>query len=140
PLFSAVLNYRHSGPEAYDEGTQILANHERSNYPFVLSVDDLGEAFELSAQVHRSVGPDSMMGYVHAALQSLVQSLELTPDTDALQLEVLPQRERRQLLETFNDTDTPLAAGNLIHELFEEQVRRQPDAVAVAYEGCVLSY
>src|SRR5262249_47354531 len=48
PLFSAVLNYRHSvaepvAAEPADEGeAQELSSQERSNYPCALSVDDLG--------------------------------------------------------------------------------------------------
>src|SRR6202041_2437371 len=59
PLFSALLNYRHS-PGAVQapteeevrarEGRKWLRGEERTNYPFTLSVDDLGEGFGLTAQ------------------------------------------------------------------------------------------
>ncbi|MEO3960226.1 hypothetical protein, partial [Chromobacterium piscinae] len=46
PLFSALLNYRHSAEENRDapiwEGIETLASEERTNYPLTLSVDDLG--------------------------------------------------------------------------------------------------
>ncbi|ELP95462.1 condensation domain-containing protein, partial [Pseudomonas syringae] len=57
PLFSALLNYRHSGDEALTTeadavwaGIQVLNAEERSNYPLALNVDDLGEGFILNAQ------------------------------------------------------------------------------------------
>ena len=52
PLFSALLNYRHSaggGQQRQEErkqaweGIRGLYGEERTNYPFTLSVDDLGE-------------------------------------------------------------------------------------------------
>ncbi|MEO3961982.1 hypothetical protein, partial [Chromobacterium piscinae] len=46
PLFSALLNFRHSvdvdGNQTVWEGIQSLAGEERTNYPLTLSVDDLG--------------------------------------------------------------------------------------------------
>ncbi|EGH35038.1 amino acid adenylation, partial [Pseudomonas syringae pv. japonica str. M301072] len=47
PLFSALLNYRHSGGETLSPeasaawaGIQSLSAEERSNYPLALNVDD----------------------------------------------------------------------------------------------------
>ncbi|HYO58925.1 amino acid adenylation domain-containing protein, partial [Archangium sp.] len=45
----------------------------------------------------------------------------------------------RQLLVEWNATETPTRVACL-HELFEEQARRTPDAVAVAFEGMQLTY
>ena len=64
PLFSALLNYRHSAAEpnpasasVSHEGMQVLSSQERTNYPFTLSVDDLGEEFGLTVQaVQRALG------------------------------------------------------------------------------------
>ncbi len=55
PLFSALLNYRHSpgrqrpSSEAMQawQGIQALRAEERTSYPFTLSVNDLGEGFSL---------------------------------------------------------------------------------------------
>ena len=40
----------------------------------------------------------------------------------------------------FNDTESSYPAGKCLHELFEEQVRRTPDNVAVVFEGQQLTY
>ena len=47
-------------------------------------------------------------------------------------LEVLPEAERRQVLEEWNRTGRQYP-GKCIHELFEEQAERTPEAVAVVY-------
>ena len=56
PLFSAMLNYRHSqdssaptAPPASAHGIETLAGEERTNYPLSLNVDDRGEGFSLTA-------------------------------------------------------------------------------------------
>jgi amino acid adenylation domain-containing protein/non-ribosomal peptide synthase protein (TIGR01720 family) len=56
------------------------------------------------------------------------------------ELDLLSDAERRQLLVEWNETAAPYPKERCIHELFEEQVARNPEAVAVVYEGCELNY
>ncbi|MDL2411032.1 AMP-binding protein, partial [Rhizobium calliandrae] len=48
--------------------------------------------------------------------------------------------ERRYLLEELNRTQAPYPSDQCIHELFEQQVQKASDAVAVVYEDEHLSY
>src|SRR5207302_1049710 len=52
----------------------------------------------------------------------------------------LPERERQQVLYEWNDTQAEYPGDKCIHELFEEQVEKTPDAVAVVFEDAELSY
>jgi amino acid adenylation domain-containing protein len=52
----------------------------------------------------------------------------------------MPEAERRQIIDSFNDTDVTYPKEKLIHELFECQVERTPEAIAVLCEGCSLTY
>src|SRR5579862_58535 len=94
----------------------------------------------MEMETDRRIDPERMLGFVCTALQSLVRALEEAPRTAALSLSILPESERHQVLELFNATRTTYPAAELIHELFEEQVQRTPDAVAVVYEDQSLSY
>jgi amino acid adenylation domain-containing protein len=145
PLFSALLNYRHSVPDpeadwAGARGIRVLASQERTNYPITLSVDDLGEGFTLTAQTDLRIEPRRMTGYLHAAVQSLVEALEQAPETPALALSILPESERQQVVESFNATHATYPQEKLIHELFEQQADRTPDLPAVVYEQRSLTY
>jgi amino acid adenylation domain-containing protein len=144
PLFSALLNYRHSALDIEDEwdaaGLPIVAGQERTNYPLMLSVDDFGEAFTLTAQTDRRVDPKRILDYTSAALRSLTEALENAPQTLALSLAVLPESERHQVIERFNRTHADYPHEKLIHELFEERVALTPDALAVLDGGQSLTY
>src|SRR6185312_4168950 len=70
----------------------------------------------------------------------LVQALEDAPQTAALSLSILPEAERQQVIELFNATQTAYPQDRLLHELFERQVERTPDATAVVCAGQSLSY
>ncbi|HEX8317857.1 amino acid adenylation domain-containing protein, partial [Longimicrobium sp.] len=57
---------------------------------------------------------------------------------DALPL--LPEAERRRVVEEWNRTDADFPRDTCVHELFEAQVERAPDARAVAFGAEALSY
>jgi amino acid adenylation domain-containing protein len=146
PLFSALLNYRHSPAGASEDGAgawqgiETLSGGERTNYPIVLDVDDLGEGFSLMAQTLPPVAPERLCAMMHTALDNLITTLETEPDTAMLKIGVLPEVERRQVLYDWNATAADYPQDRCIHELFEAQVVRIPEADALVWEGGHLSY
>ena len=145
PLFSALLNYRYaqSAIEAEAElapGVWLLRAEERTNYPFTLSVDDRGTGFTLVAQAPDRIDPARVCGFMHTALEQLARALETAPETKMRRLDVLPAAERHRILTEWNATEARLPAERCIHELFEAQVARTPDAVAVVFGEEQLSY
>ena len=62
------------------------------------------------------------------------------PQSRLSELEILSAPEREQLLVEWNDTTEEYPKDKCVHELFEEQVERTPQAVAVVYEGREVSY
>ncbi|EQB97991.1 hypothetical protein B738_27667 [Photorhabdus temperata subsp. temperata M1021] len=144
PLFNTLLNYRHNAlPETSDEiisGIEFLGAQERTNYPFVLSVEDFGKSLGLTAQAVQPFDPENLCGYMQQALESLVVALEQTLEMPVRALEILPQAERKLLLETWNATATEYPDTWCIHQLFEQQVEKTPDAMALVYEEQTLSY
>ncbi|HEX8431075.1 MAG TPA: amino acid adenylation domain-containing protein, partial [Longimicrobium sp.] len=77
-----------------------------------------------------------IVGYFRAALQAMVAD-EHCP---VARLPMLSAGERSRVVDEWNDTDAEFPRDVLIHELFEAQVERAPDAVAVVYEGGSLTY
>ncbi|SFY32218.1 non-ribosomal peptide synthetase, partial [Pseudomonas sp. NFACC36] len=146
PLFSALLNYRHTATTVSAEavsawnGIQMLSGEERTNYPLMLSVDDLGEAFSFTVMTPARIGAQRLCGYVQHTLESLVRMLEQTPQAPLHQLSVLPATEREQLLVGFNATQAEYPLEQTIHGLFEAQVQRTPESLAVLHRGQRLSY
>ncbi|MBE8597834.1 non-ribosomal peptide synthase/polyketide synthase [Xenorhabdus sp. BG5] len=144
PLFNTLLNYRYNLlPEGSDEildGVEFLGEQERTNYPFALSVDEFGDALGLTAHVVQPFDPARICSYMQQALESLVEALEQAPETPVRTLEILPETERTLLLKTWNATETEYPDSLCIHQLFEQQVERTPNATALVYEEQTLSY
>ncbi|MEY2843286.1 MAG: hypothetical protein RI920_1323, partial [Pseudomonadota bacterium] len=154
PLFTAMLNYRHSTPLAEAgaawHGLRVVDSLEHSNYPVSLSVDDTGSGFVLSAEVRNPIAATAVNALMHTALQALVDALDHSePEHDlALHtLQVLPPSQRDALLPAvpqplpaLPDEEGQAPCDVVAHELFQDQVRRRPSAAAIEAAGQILSY
>ena len=147
PLFTSLLNYRYQTTEAAgaDEpgsigGLRMLAGSERTNYPLTVSVDDSDDGrLGFNVQVDAAVDPQRIGAAFETALAAVAQALEQAPDTPLNRLDVLAANERERILTLGmgKRVDVPWIC---LHELFQAQVARTPDAPAVAHAGRILSY
>ncbi|WP_245804403.1 amino acid adenylation domain-containing protein, partial [Andreprevotia lacus] len=146
PLFASLLNYRYS--QSADsvfaarplDGIEVLHFDERTNYPLTLTVDDLGSGFGLMVQGGKATRPAVVCGYLVEAITALLDALENAPDQALQQLDILPAAERLQLLSSWNATTAAVNPIATIHQLFEAQVARAPERVAVVFGDKQLSY
>ncbi|WP_175213181.1 non-ribosomal peptide synthetase, partial [Achromobacter aegrifaciens] len=145
PLFSALLNYRHSVAQDADatvrawEGMKVLGGEERTNYPVDMSVDDLGQGFELVGQVHRSVGAQRQCDYMQAALIGIVEGLSNHPQRAVGEVEVLTHSEQQQL-RGWGVNAHRYPDAEPVHRLIERRVRDYPHASALLFGDESLTY
>ena len=147
PLFTSLLNYRHSAQQEHGEslpltvaGVRVLLAEEWANYPVAVQVDDYGDEFTLGAICVEGLDAERITGYFRSAIENLTRALEDENSEDALTLDILPPGERQQLLADFNHPTSDYTRTALVHELFEAQVRARPDSVAVVHRDEVLDY
>ncbi len=77
-----------------------------------------------------------MAGHFNTLLEAAAEN----PDERLSDLPLLTDAERQQLLVEWNRTEVAYPRDRCLHELFEEQVERAPDAIAVVFEDKQLSY
>ncbi len=75
-------------------------------------------------------------GYLVALLGALVADA----GQPAAMVDLIDPDERALVLGAWNQTDALSPRASCIHQLFEEQARRTPDAVAAVHDGVELSY
>ncbi len=151
PLFTALLDYRHSQPQPAQpaqqpgdsthngSGIQRIATREHTNYPLAIAIDDTGTGFGLTVEVVAPGDPALVCALLHTALDSLVTALEHAPATPLREVRVLGGSERVQVLQGWNDTSVAVPELTL-PELFQAQAARTPDAVALSCGGVTVSY
>ncbi|GAI53085.1 unnamed protein product, partial [marine sediment metagenome] len=73
-------------------------------------------------------------------LQTLLQDMILKADMPVSKLFYLKADERKQLTVEWNDTTVDYPPHTCLHQLFEAQVERTPDSVALVFEEKQLTY
>jgi amino acid adenylation domain-containing protein len=80
------------------------------------------------------------IGRMLSHFKLLLEGIAADPEQRLLQLSFLSQAEWNRLLVEWNDSGANYPHGRTLHELFEDQVERTPDAVAVVFEDHLLTY
>ncbi|MFS0516530.1 amino acid adenylation domain-containing protein [Nostoc sp. UIC 10607] len=92
--------------------------------------------WEYNSDLFDAATIERMMGQY----QTLVEGIVANPDRRISQYPLLTPQQQHQLLVDWNQTKAAYPEGKCIHQLFEEQVNKTPDAVAVQFEGQKLTY
>ena len=82
---------------------------------------------------------DTIERYVRC-WQTLLEALVADATTSPLHIPILPSKQRRQIVTSFNATQETYGEDASIHELIEAQTRRAPDAIALLDEQEQVSY
>ena len=117
---------------------QILEAGE-TNYPLTV-VASMDETLTISIKFDESDFDASMMLRLLEHLRRLLSQMAAGPKTALSALSLMTKKEEEQILRTWNAPEESEVGGKLLHERFEEQVRRAPEAVAIEFEGREMTY
>ncbi|MFL6608516.1 MAG: amino acid adenylation domain-containing protein, partial [Pseudomonas sp.] len=100
------------------------------------SGDDLNIAVEYNKALYAASTIDHLMNHFLVLLNAATAQPWLSVKT----LPLLQDAEQRQLITQWNDTNRDYPTGRTLHGLFEQQVERTPEAIALVFEEERLSY
>lgn len=111
-----------------------------SKFDLTLFMEDSQEGLVATCEYNRDLfNPDTitrMLGHLNTLLESIVSD----PEQCIAKLQLLTAPEIQQLLVEWNDTKSNYTEYQCIHQLFEAQVEKTPNAVAIVFENQQLSY
>src|SRR5262249_45107061 len=111
---------------------------QRTNFPLGLSAyggRQLTLRLEYDTGRYDRGAATRILGQLHVLLDGMARS----PHSRLGDLSLLTPAEQG-LLRELNDTKHPYPEHRCVHELFEEQVEKDPEAVAVVFKGRRLTY
>ena len=106
----------HQGTSAFD--MSWFATHET-------------DGMQLRVEYNTDLFDDATIRTMLGHFQNLLEAIAEHPEKQLSELEFLDERERRRILDQFNDTAADYPRDVCIHDLVASQAKRTPDAVAV---------
>ncbi|MEM9803639.1 MAG: amino acid adenylation domain-containing protein [Cyanobacteria bacterium P01_D01_bin.56] len=114
--------------------------HEQDNYQLSLSIapgEQLSLQFSYDSELYTEKAIERIAGHFETLLQGIITGND---SIRVSQLPLLTDSERQQLLVSWNDTTVEYSQTLCLHQLFEAQVRRTPNTVAVVFGSQQLTY
>jgi amino acid adenylation domain-containing protein len=146
-LFDTVFNYTHfhvadrlrevDGLEVLDvDGT------EQTYYPLTaqFNMDHLSSRIELAVDYRTIELGEEQAREIAGYYSRVLAAMSAEPAELHEEVCLLSDEEQRRLVVELNETAAPFSEEKCVHELFEEQVARAPDAIAVRFDTEELSY
>lgn len=146
PLFESLLVFENY-PVSIESILKFVNSHlqiqdaqgfAQTNYPLTLGVIPSAELL-LQISYASDCFKEATIERLLEHLENLLTSIVRNPQLKLSQLSILTTNEQ-QLLKTWNQTTQKSSSHQCIHQLFEAQVEKTPDAVAVILENKQLTY
>lgn len=109
-------------------------------FDLTLEVTERQDGLEASLGYHTDLFDDATAIRMVEHFKRLLEGIVEDPERQLSRLPLSSEEERRRLLAEWNDTAAEFPSEKCVHQLFEEQARRAPEAVAVLFGEEQLSY
>ncbi|MFT5822221.1 MAG: amino acid adenylation domain-containing protein [Crocinitomix sp.] len=130
-----VLNSQ--GDEALN--IQSTGIFEQINYDFSITVAPRDSELGISIVYNNNKYDQNSIKILKEHLFNLIESFVLNGDDALNTIDYITEQEKEQLLLNFNNNTVAYSSKTVI-ELFEDQVSKTPDAIAVEFSGETLTY
>ncbi|QMS92432.1 NcpA [Nostoc edaphicum CCNP1411] len=118
----------------------LISGSKGATFDLTLTILEGTDSLKGTWNYNTDLFDDSAIARMMGHFVTLLEAIVANPQQRIDQLPMLTQSEERQLLVEWNDTQVDYAFDKCIHQLFEEQVERTPDTVAVVFENQQLTY
>ncbi|MFN9546793.1 MAG: non-ribosomal peptide synthetase, partial [Cyanobacteriota bacterium] len=145
PLFQVMFAWQNTPEAAFDlpdlSAEALAGPHRVAKFDLTLSLAEMGEGIEggidYATALFDQATVERWAGYWLTLLTALANA---SARTKVGTLPLLNEAERQQVLEDWNVTETDDPHDRCIHQLFEQQAERTPEAVALVFEEKSLTY
>ncbi len=117
----------------------LRVDNKTSKFDLTLSLSEMFDGLRAVAEYRTDLFDHSTIERLLGHYQVLLEGIVEDADRRLSDLPLLSQAERRQL-QAWNDTQAPFSEHACLHQLFEAQAARTPEAIAAVYEDQQLSY
>ncbi|CAA7392230.1 Linear gramicidin synthase subunit D [Chryseobacterium fistulae] len=143
-LFSSLFVYENypvsDGGILSDLDIKFRDSIERVDYPLSVLAYEKGEEVTLTLNYEGLLFERDMMSQLLEGMELMLDQLLKDPRLTTDRLSYVSAIQYQDLIHSWNDTSVAYDTHVTLHELFERQVERTPDHIALVYEDVKLSY
>ncbi|WP_432408908.1 amino acid adenylation domain-containing protein [Wukongibacter sp. M2B1] len=114
--------------------------NKAAKFDLTLSAVEAGEIIEFDLEYCTELYKKETIQRLSRHFKNILRKIAENPEESIDQIDMLTEEEKRQLLIDFNDTKREYPRDKTIHELFEEQVEKSPDNIALIFEDKEVTY
>ncbi|WP_421797792.1 non-ribosomal peptide synthetase [Haliscomenobacter sp.] len=144
PLFQVVFNLQNSPlPKLDIPGLQtgfVEINRGVSQFDLTLMVSRLDGQCHATVEYNEDLFAPATIARMFRSFHLILEYAIAKPDYPIAQLPLLSKAEEQHLIYTLNQTQLDFPSEKCVHQFFEAQVDRTPEAVAVMYGNNSLTY
>ncbi|MCY7283313.1 MAG: amino acid adenylation domain-containing protein, partial [Cyanobacteria bacterium CAN_BIN43] len=120
--------------------SELNASSTIAKFDLALSMTETHLGLDCEWEYNTDLFDKSTIERMAIHFENLLAAIVENPRQTVSELPLLSETERQQLLFDWNDTQTDYPHDRCIHQLFEDQVTKTPDAIAVVFEEQSLTY
>jgi amino acid adenylation domain-containing protein len=144
PLFQVMFVLQNSPVHAVElpglSLNPVIADGGTTHFDLTLHIVDTEQGLVATAAYNTDLFDADTISRMLAHFQTLLEAIVKGPDRHLSELSLLTDTQRQQVLSGSNDIHCSYAPVLSIHQLFEAQVERTPEAIALVFEDQQLTY
>lgn len=112
---------------------------EQTNYDFNIVVAP-GRELTIKLNYNKTVYDEAFVSRIESHMKEIIRCVVKDPNIIMAEIDILSVEEQRKILGEFNDTRMDYPKDKTIQELFEAQVEKTPENIAVVFNNNRLTY
>ncbi|HET8842872.1 MAG TPA: amino acid adenylation domain-containing protein, partial [Ktedonobacteraceae bacterium] len=144
PLYQVVFALQNT-PEVVIEQTRLrierfVFEQNTAEFELRMGVTQSAQGLSTTLEYNTDLFEDSTIQRILSHWETILQGIVARPEQRLSRLSLLGEAERKQVLFDWNATQHAMPQKTTLHQLFEQQVQRTPDIVALISEEHCLTY
>lgn len=144
-LYNVLISYQNVRSSTQDSKTPFDIEWLHANYIsdsldiHIFDMNDTG-SFNLAYDYQLSKYTEQDILNIHDRILNMIHQVLNKNDISISELEIVTPAEKKQILKEFNNTKITYPKDKTVIELFEEQVKKTPNNVAIVFNNQKLTY
>ncbi|MBQ3757775.1 MAG: amino acid adenylation domain-containing protein, partial [Oscillospiraceae bacterium] len=144
PLFDVMMAVQNNEDVPLKlNGLQIttgVSEYEIAKFDLDINISKIGEVYEVGTAYCTDLYKAETIQWLNCHYREALRRMSENLDAKLEELSLTGEAEYEKLVNEFNDTAADYQKDKTVVELFEEQVKKTPENVAVVFEDTQLSY